>query len=51
MIKLKNAIISGIIMGLVCTLRIVTMRLLGYNPQNLEASNQSWLAYTFLFWL
>lgn len=43
---MKNAIISGIIIGLVSALWIAAMQILGYNPQNLEASNQSWLEYT-----
>lgn len=43
---MKNAVISGIIIGLVSALWIAAMQLLGYNPQNLAASNQSWLEYT-----
>lgn len=43
---MKNALISGIIIGFVSAFWIATMQLLGYNPQNLEASNQSWLEYT-----
>ncbi|TKC00355.1 DUF4199 family protein [Pedobacter cryophilus] len=43
---MKNAVISGIIIGIVSALWIIIMQAAGYNPQNLEDSKNSWLEYT-----
>ena len=43
---MKNAILSGIIIGLVSALWIVMMQTFGYNPQNLVDSKNSWIEYT-----
>ena len=43
---MKNAILSGLIIGVVSALWIMVMQLSGYNPQNLENSDKSWLEYT-----
>ena len=43
---MKNAVISGIIIGIVSALWIIIMQTAGYNPQNLEESKNSWLEYT-----
>ncbi len=43
---MKNAVLSGLIIGVVSALWIIVMQLFGYNPENLENSNQNWLEYT-----
>ena len=43
---MKNAVISGIIIGIISALWIIIMQTAGYNPQNLEDSKNSWLEYT-----
>lgn len=43
---MRNAVISGIIIGVVSALWIVLMQASGYNPQNVEESSNSWLEYT-----
>jgi hypothetical protein len=43
---MKNAILSGVIIGIVSALWIVMMQTFGYNPQNLEDSKNIWLEYT-----
>lgn len=44
--KMKNAVISGVIIGLVSALWIILMQSVGYNPQNVEYSSNSWIEYT-----
>ncbi len=44
--NMKNAILSGIIIGLVSALWIILMQLSGYNPQNVQASKNSWIEYS-----
>lgn len=46
---MKNAVISGIIIGVVSALWIVLMQMFGYNPQNVEESSNSWIEYTSIF--
>ena len=43
---MRNALLSGIIIGSVSALWIVMMQTFGYNPQNLEDSKNIWLEYT-----
>ena len=43
---MKNALISGLIIGLASTLWIILMQTFGYNPQNLNDSKNSWIEYT-----
>ncbi|MEO5910037.1 MAG: DUF4199 domain-containing protein [Pelobium sp.] len=43
---MRNAVISGIIIGVVSGIWIALMQLFGYNPQNVEESNNNWLEYT-----
>lgn len=46
---MRNAVISGVIIGLVSALWIVLMQKFGYNPQNIEESKNSWIEYTSIF--
>ena len=43
---MKNAIISGVIIGLVSVLWIIGMQSFGYNLQNVEDSKNKWIEYT-----
>lgn len=43
---MKNAIISGVIIGLVSVLWIIGMQSFGYNLQNVEDSQNKWIEYT-----
>lgn len=43
---MKNALLSGIIIGVVSTLWIVMMQNFGFNPKNLEESKNIWIEYT-----
>lgn len=43
---MKNAIISGVIIGLVSVLWVIAMQTFGYNPQNLVDSQNNWIEYT-----
>ena len=43
---MKNAIISGVIIGLVSALWIIGMQSFGYNLQNVEDSKNKWIEYT-----
>ena len=44
--NMKNALISGLIIGVVSAFWIILMQTFGYNPQNLVDSKNSWLEYT-----
>ena len=43
---MKNALISGVIIGLVSVLWIIGMQSFGYNLQNVEDSQNKWIEYT-----
>ncbi len=43
---MKNAIISGIIIGVASGLWIAVMHFAGLNPQNIEGSDLRWMEYT-----
>lgn len=43
---MKNAVISGVIIGLVSALWIIAMQTFGFNPQNVEESQNNWIEYT-----
>jgi preprotein translocase subunit YajC len=43
---MKNAIISGVIIGVVSVLWIIGMQFFGYKPQNIEDSQNNWIEYT-----
>ena len=44
--KMKNAILSGLIIGIVSALWIVVMHLNGYTPKTIGKVNNRWLEYT-----
>jgi hypothetical protein len=43
---MRNAILSGIIIGVVSVFWIILMQSFGYNPQNLEDNENSWIEYS-----
>ena len=43
---MKNALISGVIIGLVSVLWIIGMQSFGYDLQNVEDSQNKWIEYT-----
>jgi hypothetical protein len=43
---MRNAILSGIIIGVASVAWIILMQSFGYNPQNLEANENSWIEYS-----
>lgn len=44
--KMKNAIISGLLIGVVSALWIIVMHLNGYTPQTVGEVKNNWLEYT-----
>lgn len=43
---MKNALITGVFIGILSALWIAAMQFFGFNPQNVEESNNNWLEYT-----
>lgn len=44
--KMKNAILSGIIIGVVSVIWVIIMHYAGINPENVQESDNKWLEYT-----
>ncbi|MRX47775.1 DUF4199 domain-containing protein [Pedobacter puniceum] len=44
--KMKNAILSGIIIGVVSVIWVIIMHFAGINPENVKESDNRWLEYT-----
>jgi hypothetical protein len=43
---MRNAILSGSIIGIVSVFWIILMQSFGYNPQNLESNENTWIEYS-----
>lgn len=44
--KMRNAILAGLIIGVVSAIWIIIMHLNGYTPENVGGTKNSWLEYT-----
>ncbi len=43
---MRNALISGLIIGTMSAIWIMIMHLSGFNPENIDHGNQGWIEYT-----